>query len=301
VISVPGPVRAKAESVGAHAWLAGLPDLIARLERDWSVQVGRGYPDATEAYVAQAVRADGTPAVVKLMVPRGTGPDLPAEEVTVLRIAAGDGCVRLLSFDESAGALLLERLGPSLSTLDVPFGQRLGILADVAARVWRSAPGAALPTGADKARRQIESIRSLWDAAGRPCAERTIEHAFACARSRIAAHDPARAVLTHGDVHQWNTLRAGTSWKLVDPDGALAEPEYDLGVLMREDLPELMAADPRSRAHWLAARTGTDPTAIWEWGVLERVSTGLSCLRGGLEAEGRLSLAAADTIARAEG
>jgi streptomycin 6-kinase len=300
VISVPGPVRAKAESVGAGAWLTGLPDLIARLQRQWSVQVGRGYPDGTEAYVAEAVCADGTPAVVKLMVPRGSGPDLSVEEVTVLRLAAGDGCARLLRFDEPAGALLLERLGPSLSTLDVPCGQRLEILADVAARVWRPAAGVALPTGARKARRQIDAIRSGWEAAGRPCAGRTVEHAVACGRRRIAAHDPARAVLVHGDVHQWNTLRAGDSWKLVDPDGALAEPEYDLGVLMREDLPELMAGDPWDRAHWLAARTGTDATAIWEWGVLERVSNGLTCLRDGLAAAGRLSLAAADTIAQAE-
>jgi len=42
-------------------------------------------------------------------------------------------------------------------------------------------------------------------------------------------------VLLHGDVHQWNTLQAGVDWKLVDPDGLLAEPEADLGVLMREE------------------------------------------------------------------
>jgi streptomycin 6-kinase len=300
VLSIPGPVRALAEACGAEAWLDGLPALIARLEREWSITVGAGFPDGTEAYVAEAVRADGTPAAVKLMVPRGAGPDLAAEEVTVLRLAGGDGCVRLLAADEPAGAMLLERLGPSLSTMDVPCGQRIEILAGVAAKVWRPAPGAALPTAVEKARRQIATIEQLWERYDRPCARSTVDHALTCARRRIAAHDPARAVLVHGDVHQWNTLSAGDSWKLVDPDGALAEPEYDLGVLMREDLPELMAADPWDRAHRLAARTGTDPTAIWEWGVLERVSNGLSCLRDGLAENGRLSLAVADTIA-AEG
>ena len=40
----------------------------------------------------------------------------------------------------------------------------------------------------------------------------------------------------HGDVHQWNALQAaGGGFKLVDPDGLLAEAEYDLGILMRED------------------------------------------------------------------
>jgi streptomycin 6-kinase len=52
----------------------------------------------------------------------------------------------------------------------------------------------------------------------------------------MAAHDDERAVLVHGDVHEWNALQApGGGFKLVDPDGLVAEPEYDLGVLMRED------------------------------------------------------------------
>jgi hypothetical protein len=49
-----------------------------------------------------------------------------------------------------------------------------------------------------------------------------------------------------------------------------------LGVLMREDPVELLAGDPRSRARRLARRCGLDATAIWEWGVAERVSTGES-------------------------
>jgi len=48
-------------------------------------------------------------------------------------------------------------------------------------------------------------------------------------------------------------------FKLVDPDGLLAEPEYDLGIIMREDPEELLQdADPRDRAHKLAAWTGLD-------------------------------------------
>jgi streptomycin 6-kinase len=104
-------------------------------------------------------------------------------------------------------------------------------------------------------------------------------------------------VLVHGDVHQWNTLRAGDGWKLVDPDGLLAEPEFDLGVLMREDPLELMVGDPRDRSRRLAARTGLDETAIWEWGLINRLQNGLSCLEVDLEPYGTHCLAAADRIA----
>ena len=121
-------------------------------------------------------------------------------------------------------------------------------------------------------------------------------------RSRIAAHDDERSVLVHGDVHQWNALRSGDGFKLIDPDGLLAEAEYDLAVLMREDPEELIGVDDRERAHALAARTGLDPQAIWEWGVVERVSTGLLCTAVELQPVGRQMLQVADEVAaRTEG
>ena len=103
-------------------------------------------------------------------------------------------------------------------------------------------------------------------------------------------------MLVHGDIHQWNALAADDGFKLVDPDGLLAEPEYDLGILMREDPIELMVGDPRERSHWLADRTDLDEQAIWEWGVVERVSTGLLGLRIGMDELGREMLAAAEYV-----
>src|SRR5439155_11131740 len=100
---------------------------------------------------------------------------------------------------------------------------------------------------------------------------------------RIAAHDDERSVLVHGDVHEWNALEAESGFKLVDPDGLLAEAEYDMGILMREDPLELLVGDPYERARWLAGHTGLDATAVWEWGVVERVSTGLLGIEVGLE------------------
>ncbi len=104
-------------------------------------------------------------------------------------------------------------------------------------------------------------------------------------------------MLVHGDVHQWNALQAGTGFRLVDPDGLLAAPEYDLGILMREDPVELLDGDPCDRARYLGARTDLDVTAIWEWGVVERVSTGLLGVQIGLQPVAGEMLAAADRVA----
>src|ERR1700722_13564554 len=83
-------VRNEARPAGAQDWLARLPALVSSLEADWSIAVGRPYEGGTEAFVADATRADGTPAVLKVLVP-GTGND-PSNEATVLRLVGGDGC-----------------------------------------------------------------------------------------------------------------------------------------------------------------------------------------------------------------
>jgi streptomycin 6-kinase len=127
-----------------------------------------------------------------------------------------------------------------------------------------------------------------------------VDYALSCAARRIAAHDDERAVLVHGDVHQWNALEADGGFKLIDPDGLLAEPEYDLGILMREDPVELLDDDARERARWLAQRTGLDASAIWEWGFVERVSTGLVCTQIDLQPLGRQMLAVSDQLSAGE-
>lgn len=295
MIEIPPVVASKARAVGATEWLAALPGVIAGLEHDWGLQLGTPFAGATEAYVAPATMADGTPAVLKLLMPRDEAD--ADHELAVLRIADGDGCVRLHRADPQRGALLLERLGPSLHELGVPFPRRLEILTDLASRVWRPAADAGLPTGAAKAAWLATTISARWERLGRPCSERAVGYALECAARRGAAHNPARARLVHGDVHQWNALQSPTGFALVDPDGLFAEPEYDLGVLMREDPVELLEDGPRSRSTWLAARTGTDETAIWEWGVVERVSTGLLAAEIGLQPVGEQMLHAADVVA----
>ncbi len=307
--SLPAVVRAKALAAGAAQWISDLPELVARLAAEWSITVGRTFDGATEAYVAeatqatQATQASGTAAVLKLHIPRPG--QQASNEITTLRLTGGSGCAQLLRADAGRGALLLERLGPSLHELGLPLADRQEILCAAAQQVWRRAPGCGLPTGAQKGRWLIEFITATWAELDRPCSERAVEHALACAQRRIRAHDDERAVLVHGDVHEWNALRAGTGFRLVDPDGLLAEAEYDLGIIMREDPGELLDGDvgglASERARWLARRCGLDATAIWEWGVVERVSTGLLGVKVGLEPVASQMLAVADRLAARPG
>jgi streptomycin 6-kinase len=295
-MELPEVVRNRAISEGHAGWIDELPTIVRGLERDWSIVVGRTFAEGTEALVAEVQRADGTPAVLKVLVPRRGG-GVDDHEATVLRLVGGDGCPILHRDDPARGALLMERLGPSLYALGLPYERRLPILCDAASRIWRPAHGTGLPTGAEKAAWLASFVSTTWAELEKPCARRTIDHALACAERRCVAHDEERAVLVHGDVQQWNALQADETFKLVDPDGLLAEAEYDLGVILREDPDEPTAADTRATARWMAERYGLDATAVWEWSVVERVSTGLVATRIDLQPVGRQLLALADRVA----
>ena len=296
MIDVPAVVRAKADAAGATGWVDDLPALVAGLERDWSITVGRTFTDATEAFVAEATRADGTPAVLKILVPRHYA--AAHDEMTVLRLCGGEGCARLYESDDARDALLMERLGPSLHDLGRSIGERHAIL--VGPRAAGLAAGRGLGPADRRARRAAgspsSSSRSGSSSTG-PAPSARCSTRSTVPQRRVAAYDDERAVLVHGDVHEWNALQAGGGWKLVDPDGLLAEPEYDLGILMREDPVDLLDGDPMGRARWLAARTGCDPTATWEWGVVERVSTGLLGTEIGMQPVASQMLHTADVIA----
>lgn len=295
MFDIPDRVRRKAITVGALPWLDGLPAMVAGLEQEWGFRLGTIYTGATDAFVAEVVSEEFATAVVKFRVPRAGA---ASHEINVLRLCDGVGCARLLRHDEPRGVLLVERLGPTLSDLGLPHEQRLQILTAAASRVWRPAPDSGLPTGKQRAAELIDYATATWESLGRPCSAQAIDHAIACGSRRMEAHDDERAVLVHGDVHQWNALRSGPGFKLVDPDGLRAEAEFDLGVLMREDPLELLAGDPYARARLLARRTELDATAIWEWGVLERVTDGLMSATIDAQPLARQKLQAATLIAK---
>jgi hypothetical protein len=153
--------------------------------------------------------------------------------------------------------------------------------------------------GADRARWIVGRLEQLWVQTDRACRERVLLDAIACAERRAATHDDGRAVLCHGDLHELNALRSDDgTFKLVDPKGVVAEREFDLGVIMRNAPGE---DDLHERADWLAATTGCDRTAIWEWGTAERVVSGLSCRLIGFQPHGDRQLADAERLCAAWG
>lgn len=303
-VDVPEAVRLKAmfQGVEGRRWLAGLGRLVRELERKWGVAVGPALGGGSESYVAAAVTPGGEEAVIKLeMPPYGSF----ASEVRTLIAAEGRGYARLLELDEGRHATLQERLGSSLRESGLPVPARVEVLCATLQSAWKVPIPPGLQTGAEKARWLSGFIAATWEELGRPCSWAVVERALAFAEAREAAFDPAASVLVHGDAHDANALRVPerargrrARFKLVDPDGLLAEPAHDLGILMREWSDELLVGDAaglgRERCAHLGRLTGVDSRAIWEWGFVERVSTGLLATQVGAEQMGTEILAVAE-------
>ncbi len=256
--------------------------LLDDLERDWHLAVGRTLSGGSASYVAAARTSSGEDAVVKLEMPPY---ESFAGEVRTLVAADGRGYARLLDHDEERHAMLQERLGPSLDGSGLPVSTQIKILCATLRCAWEVPAPAGLQSGAEKARWLSRFITETWEELSQPCSQSVVEQALAFTERREAAFDPETAMLVHGDAHGTNALRvlgAGSGkarFKFVDPDGLLAEPAYDLAIPMREWSRELLAGDAarlgRERCAQLSHLTGVDPRPIWEWGFVERVSTGL--------------------------
>ena len=300
-------VRSKLAQLGGRGeqWLAGLPDLITELEELWSITVVQPLSGGSEAYVARVRTGDSGAAVLKVVIPGAPF----AGEIRTLAAARGRGYVTLLASDTGRRAMLLEALGSSMTQLSLPPERAIRLLCRALRDAWQ-VPRPAVMTVApedEKAGQLGQEITELWGALGRPCSERVVRQALEFSARRSAAFDSERCVVVHGDPHPGNALQVRTArsgaecgFVLIDPDGFLADPAYDLGVVLRDWCEQLLAGNPvalaRRYCQLLAGETGMDAAAIWEWGFIERVSSGLYLLSLGLDDTAGPLLATAQTL-----
>jgi streptomycin 6-kinase len=254
-------------------WLAGLPELLARIARDWELTVDGGTYELSYHYVTAVTCADGTPAVLKLGVPGG---DSLRNEALALRTWSGRGAVRLLRTDLARGALLLERAEPGVRLRDlVP--TRDTEATSVAAAILRRL---AVPPAPDCPLPDVSTlVGGLDDYVARhgqtgPLPGGIVARAAGLMRE-LCASAPARVVL-HGDLHHDNILRAGREpWLAIDPHGFVGDPGYDVATLLYNPAPgdrdpALTALVP-ARVEQLADELAMPVDRVVAWGFVHAV------------------------------
>jgi streptomycin 6-kinase len=286
-VEIPNLVRQRALANGAagRSWLDDLPDVVAGLVQRWGLELGEPFHGGTAAHVVEALDGRGNACVLKVAMPLDMDEQAGFERsIVVHQIADGRACAKLLDHDADSAAMLLERLGPNLADLGYSIPSILEAVATTLQSFWRPAPDDdRLPTGAEKAAWLAEYITKTWSELAEPCARSVVDRAVAYCDERAGEYDASNAVLVHGDAHGWNTLTTSDGgFKFVDPEGVRSERAHDLAVPMREYNAPLLAGDThrlvRERAKYLAGISGIDPEPVWQWGFIERVSTGLANL-----------------------
>lgn len=229
---IPATLRRNALTVwgtDGAAWLDRLPAVIGALARQWRLDLGEPYL-LSYHWVVPATRADGTPAVLKLGVP---GRGHLAVEAAALRAYDGAGAVRLLAFDETRGALLLERADPGTPASSlVPHRDEEATAAaiSVARRLHLPPPpDCTLPDLAGYAADFDRHLREHPD--GGPLSRPLVQRAAGLFDELRAG--ASERVRLHGDLHHDNILRSTREpWLAIDPHGLVGDPGYDVGALL---------------------------------------------------------------------
>lgn len=218
-------------------WLDRLPSLLAYCEERWSLTAMPPFAPLSYNYVAPARLSDGRDIVLKVGFP---SPELIAE-MEALRLYEGRGIAQLLDFDRDRGLLLLERLKPGTPLARLGDDeQATSIAAHVMGELWRPAPPEhPFPTAAVWAA-GLGRLRERFGGASGPFPAILVDEAERLFNELLAS--TSEQALLHGDLHHDNILAAEREpWLAIDPKGLVGEPAYEVGALMRNQLPQPLA------------------------------------------------------------
>ena len=253
-----------------EAWFDELPDLISRLESQWSIDVGDPFPGIEYNFVASAVTADGGHVVLKIAPPFETT-EIHGE-AKFLRTRDGNGAVRLLDEDRELKAILMERAMPGESLVDLfehdPMGS-VSIAIEVLNSIEMEPPEDM--TDVPTLDGWFENFRNRYRGTGFP----EIEAARAIEIYEELTANRSRLRYIHGDFHLGNVVNSDrTPFLAIDPKGIVGHVGYEAAVFLinlyrwqSEKNPTLLGDAVRLFADAL----GLSETDMRKWGYVNTV------------------------------
>lgn len=211
-----------------EAWFDELPEMIARIEDRWSIDVGDPFPGIEYNFVASAVMDDGVPAVLKIAPPFETT-EIHGE-AKFLRTCDGVGAVRLLKEDRQIKAILIERAVPGKSLVDLFSHDPIGSISpaiEVLKSIHMEPPNDM--TDVPTLDGWFATFRDRFRGTGFPASEalRAIEM-----YEELAAHTSDLRYI-HGDFHLGNIVNSDRSpFLAIDPKGIVGHIGYEAAVFL---------------------------------------------------------------------
>ena len=208
------------------AWLADLPQIVARLETKWAVATEAAFEKGEYNFVAPA-RSAPVDAVLKV------SPPFPTIEIFAeaefLETRNGNGAPRLLEIDREDRAILIERIRPGI-TMDVQFSEDPFACVEPAIRVLKSilTPPPYPPSEAQLFYDWFYRFQRFRDTDfPKDYAEK------ACDIFEPLFQDDERTFYLHGDFHPGNVISSGEDeFVVIDPKGLVGHVAYDISVFL---------------------------------------------------------------------
>ena len=268
----PIPDNSAPDRAARPAWLARLSYAIHELQEKWSLSLGAPFDssDLTCAWVAPAVRADGTRAVLKIGMPHFEA----THEIQGLRFWDGHATVRLLDADVELNAMLLEPCRPGSALRELPEWEQDVIVAGLLRRLWdKPAPSGPF--------RPLAAMTAHWAAETRATTHTWTDPGLVQEGLRLfdeLSRPSAEDVLLATDLHAGNVLRAEREpWLVIDPKPFVGDRAYDATqhlfnckarVLAAPDatirrLADLLELDDEKLRLWTFARAAAEPRDDW--------------------------------------
>ncbi|MER5293144.1 aminoglycoside phosphotransferase family protein [Streptomyces pharetrae] len=215
--------QAKFNGDEGRAFIARLPNLAEAFLERWQLRLDGPPMYGWCALVLPVLRADATPAVLKLQL---LDEETEGEPVA-LRAWNGDGAVRLLDHDPDTGTMLLERLDPARTLSHVPDSRTaVQVIARLLAHLTAlPAPGELRRLG-DIAHGMLDRTPRVLERIPDPEARSLLADCAAAVRE--VADEPGDRLL-HWDLHYDNVLAADRAdWLAIDPKPLAGDPAFDL-------------------------------------------------------------------------
>jgi len=214
-----------------NQWLKSLPQIIEEIECNWSLKAEKPFKNLSYNYVAPCVCLDGGEAVLKIALPL----DHPEifNETRFLRMANGNGAVKLLQSDKSRRAILLEKLTPGENLKEVccrDEARAVEIAIPIARRLLKTPPP---NTGFRTLEEWFNNFFEKAAGTNFPSEYQNKARGFYEQLNSNFSHK----FIIHGDFHHENILSATReAFLAIDPKGIVGDIGYEIAVFLNNHL-----------------------------------------------------------------
>ena len=213
-------------------------DLLERIQRHaraWRLAVEDVFETETSAIAS--VTREGQPLLLKVVKQQGD----EWHSGKVLQAFAGMGVARV--YEETDGAVLIERLRPGNSLVSLVLNGDDEEATTILATVMQKMAGAEIPRSCVTAQDWAKGFDRYLASGDDQISSQLVKSGQRVYTDLCGSQ--LQVTLLHGDLHHYNVLYdADRGWLAIDPKGVVGELEYEVGAALRNpfERPDLFAS-----------------------------------------------------------